>query len=113
MPGDQRANTMKAAAASVVAAVVASACCIGPVVLVLLGAGAFGASLASLERYRPIFLTVTTAFLAFAFYAAYRPADDCEVCDPSTRRRGRLVVWVAAFMVAALVAFPYYVRFLV
>jgi hypothetical protein len=44
---------MKAAAASVVAAVVASACCIGPVVLVLLGAGAFGASLASLRGGLP------------------------------------------------------------
>ena len=103
---------MKAAAISVVAAVVASACCIGPVVFVLLGAGAFGASLASLERYRPIFLTVTTAFLAFAFYAAYRPVEDCGVCEPSSRRRGRIIVWVAAFMVAVLVAFPYYVRFL-
>jgi mercuric ion transport protein len=103
---------MKAAAASVVAAVVASACCIGPVVLVLLGAGAFGASLASLERYRPIFLTVTTAFLGFAFYAAYRPLTDCDVCEPSARRRSRMVVWLAALLAAALVAFPYYVRFL-
>ena len=103
---------MKAAAASVVTAVVASACCIGPVVLVLLGAGAFGASLASLERYRPIFLTVTTAFLAFAFYTACRPTEGCDVCEPSRRRRGRIMVWIAAFMVAALVAFPYYVRFL-
>ena len=112
MSGDQRVDTMKAAAASVVTAVVASACCIGPVVLVLLGAGAFGASLASLERYRPIFLTVTTAFLAFAFYTAYRPTEDCDVCESSTRRRGRIIVWIAAFIVTALVAFPYYVRFL-
>ena len=112
MSGDQRVDTMKAAAASVVTAVVASACCIGPVVLVLLGAGAFGASLASLERYRPIFLTVTTAFLAFAFYTAYRPTEGCDVCEPSRRRRGRIMVWIAAFIVAVLVAFPYYVRFL-
>ena len=112
MSGDQRVDTMKAAAASVVTAVVASACCIGPVVLVLLGAGAFGASLASLERYRPIFLTVTTAFLAFAFYTAYGPTEDCDVCESSTRRRGRIIVWIAAFIVTALVAFPYYVRFL-
>ena len=103
---------MKAAAVSVVAAVIASACCIGPVVLVLLGAGAFGASLASLERYRPIFLTVTTTFLAVAFYAAYRPVEDCGVCEPSSRQRVRLIVWVAAFVVTVLVAFPYYVRFL-
>ena len=54
-----------------------------------------------------------SCFLAFAFHAAYRPVEVCDACDPSTRRRGRIVVWVAAFMVAALVAFPYYVRFLV
>ena len=100
---------MKAAAASVAAAVMASACCIGPVVLVLLGAGAFGASL---ERYRPIFMTVTAAFLAFAFYAAYRPVEQCGVCEPASRRRGRIIVWVAAFAVTVLIAFPYYVGFL-
>ena len=103
---------MKAAAASIVAATVASACCIGPVVLVLLGAGTFGASLASLERYRPIFLTITSVFLGSAFYVAYRPAKDCGVSEPSSRRRVRLVAWIAAIVVAVLVAFPYYVRFL-
>ena len=112
MPGDQRADPVKAAAASVVAAVVASACCIGPVVLVLLGAGAFGASLASLERYRPIFLTIAAACLAFAFYTAYRPVEDCGVCKPPSRRRGRIIIWVTAIVVAVLVTFPYYVRFL-
>ena len=104
---------MRVAVASVVAAFAASLCCIGPVVLVLLGAGAFGASLASLERYRPILLAVTTLLLGFAFYAAYRPANDCETCSPASRRRAKIAVWLAAAVVAVLVAFPYYVRFLV
>jgi len=103
---------VKAAVASVIAASAASVCCIGPVVLVLVGAGAFGASLASLERYRPIFLTVTTAFLGFSFYAAYRPVENCGVCEPSSRRRARIAVWVAAVLVIVLIAFPYYVGFL-
>lgn len=101
---------MKVAAASVFAATVASACCIGPVVLVLLGAGTFGASLASMERYRPIFLVITTALLGVAFYAAYRPVENC--CEPSSRRRARIIVWFAAVLVLVLVAFPYYVRFI-
>ena len=41
---------MKTALASVLAAGVASACCIGPVAFMLLGGGAFGASLSALER---------------------------------------------------------------
>lgn len=103
---------MKTAVASVVAATVASACCIGPVVLVLLGVGTFGASLASLERYRPGFIAVTTILLGMAFYSAYRPVTDCGVCVPASRRKARIAVWIAAVVVAVLVAFPYYVRFL-
>jgi mercuric ion transport protein len=103
---------MKVATASIVAATVASACCIGPVVLVLLGAGTFGASLASLEPYRPIFLGVTTLLLGFAFYAAYRPMNDCDTCSPASRRRTKIAVWFAAVVVVVLVAFPYYVRFI-
>ena len=103
---------MKAAAASVIAGTVASACCIGPVVLVLLGAGTFGASLSALEPYRPIFLGVTALLLGFAFYVAYRPTTDCDTCSPVARRRGELAVWIAALVVVVLVTFPYYVRFL-
>ncbi len=47
---------MKTAVIAVLAAAVASACCIGPVVFVILGAGAFGGSLAVLEPYRPMLL---------------------------------------------------------
>lgn len=102
---------MRAAAASVIVAGVASACCLGPVVLVLLGVGAFGASLAALEPYRPFLLAVTLALLGAAFYSAYRPAGT-SVCAPASRRRAKLGVWLAALFVTALVTFPYYVEFL-
>ena len=104
---------MRTAAASVVAAIAASACCIVPVVFVMLGAGAFGASLASLERYRPIFLAMTAALLGVAVYSAYRPMDACDAgCSPIARRRARITVWLASVLVVALVSFPYYVTFL-
>lgn len=101
---------MRAAAASVIAAGVASACCLGPVVLVLLGVGAFGASLAALEPYRPVLLAITMALLGVAFYSAYRPAGG--VCTQASRRRARISVWLAALLVVVLVTFPYYVEFL-
>jgi mercuric ion transport protein len=95
-----------------IAAGVASACCIGPVVFVLLGAGAFGASLSALEPYRPVLLTTTALLLGGAFYIAYRPTSDCDTCSPASRTRTRLAVWLAAAVVTALVSFPYYVDYL-
>jgi mercuric ion transport protein len=103
---------MKTAVAAVLAAGIASACCIGPVAFVILGAGAFGASLAVLEPYRPILLGLTAVLLGGAFYLAYRPASDCDACSPASRRRTRIAVWIAAALTAALVTFPYYVGYL-
>ena len=102
---------MKTAVAAVIAAGVASACCIGPVALVLVGAGAFGASLSALEPYRPVLLTVTATLLGMAFYVAYRPTADCETCSPSSRKRTRVAVWIATAIVVAFVSFPYYVGY--
>lgn len=103
---------MKTAVASVLAAGVASACCIGPVAFVLLGAGAFGASLSALEPYRPVLLGLTGVLLGGAFYVAYRPASDCDACSPASRTRTHIAVWIAAAVVAALITFPYYVEYL-
>ena len=103
---------MKTALAAVLAAGVASACCIGPVALVLLGVGAFGASLAALEPYRPALLGVTAVLLGGAFYVAYRPTSDCDACAPALRRHTRIAVWIATVVAVALVTFPYYVGYL-
>lgn len=103
---------MKIALASVLAAGVASACCIGPVALVLLGAGAFGASLSALEPYRPVLLALTAVLLGGGFYVAYRPTSACDACSPASRTRTRFAVWFAAALAVALVTFPYYVEYL-
>lgn len=103
---------MKIAVASVVAAAAASACCIGPVAFVMMGAGAFGATFSALEPYRPIMLGATMLLLGGAIYAAYRPMEDCATCSPASRRRTQAAVWIAAVLVVALAAFPYYVEFL-
>lgn len=103
---------MKAALASVLAAGIASACCIGPVAFVLLGAGAFGASLAALEPYRPMLLGLTAILLGGSFYIAYRPMSDCDTCSPASRTRTRIAIWCAAALAIALVTFPYYIAYL-
>ena len=103
---------MKTALASVLVAGLASACCIGPVAFVLLGAGAFGASLSALEPYGPFLLTTTALLLGGAFFVAYRPTSDCGTCSRASRRRTRVAAWLAAALAAALVTFPYYVDYL-
>jgi mercuric ion transport protein len=106
----------KAALGSVGAAVAASACCIGPVVFSLMGAGALSVASTRLEPYRPWFIVATVAMLGGAFYAAYRPVqvEACYegACTPASRRTTRIVVWIAAIAAGILVAFPYYIGYL-
>lgn len=98
---------------AVAAAAAASLCCIGPLVFVALGLGAFGAS-AVFESLRPYLLGAAVLLLAFGFYRAYfwRTVAACapdEAC--ATRPAGRATraaLWVAAFSVIAFALSPYY-----
>ena len=97
---------------SVVAAGLASLCCIGPLVVVGVGLGAFGAA-AFFDSLRPYLLVVTVAFLGAAFYLRYRktPAEDCAdgsclVVPP--QRSQKVLLWLATAIVLPLAAFPYY-----
>jgi MerT mercuric transport protein len=56
---------------TILAAITASLCCIGPLVAVALGAGGFVAS-SPFEKWRTVFLGVTFALLALAWYLTYR-----------------------------------------
>lgn len=109
---------MKAALVGIGTAFVASACCIGPVAMMLVGAGALGASAVKLEPYRPWFMGMTVLLVGFAFYSAYRPQpthEHCEggVCAPQSRRMARVLAWTAAMVSAVLIAFPYYIGWFV
>jgi mercuric ion transport protein len=108
---------MKAALGGVGAALIASACCIGPVAFSLIGAGALGASAVALEPYRPWFIGATVLLVGVAFYSAYRPlpAAACADgrCAPPSRRVARVLAWLAAVIAVVLIAFPYYIGWLV
>ncbi|MFI4921153.1 MAG: mercuric transporter MerT family protein [Gammaproteobacteria bacterium] len=87
-------------------------CCVVPFVFVLLGiSGTWLSRLTALEPYRPIFVVLTLGFLGMAFWRLYRPASLCppgEVCAvPSVRRRQRIVFWLMAIPILALLAFPW------
>jgi len=109
---------MKTAVGSLVAAVAASACCLGPVLLLLVGAGALGAAAVRLQPFRPIFVVFTTILLAGACYVTYR-RPSAAACGPdgssppASNRRARILLGAATVAVILLVALPYYVNWLI
>ena len=109
---------MKTVLAGIGAALAASACCIGPVAMSLLGAGALGAAAAQLEPLRPLFIAATALLIGVTFYRAYRTApavESCEddACSPRSRRGPRLLAWTAVLVAGVLIAFPYYIGWLI
>lgn len=95
---------------SIVAAITASLCCIGPLVAVALGAGGFAAS-AVFEKWRPVFLGVTFALLALAWYLTYRePKENCEegaaCATKPVAKWNKVVLWFATALVLTVAAFP-------
>ena len=105
-------NTKTALAGGVLAAIGASACCVGPLLLLSLGiGGAWIAHLTALEPFRPVFIVLTLAFLALAFWKLYIAPQSCAV-DGScvadrTRKIQRILFWVLTPVVILLVASPW------
>ena len=100
-------------AGSVLAAFGATACCVGPLLLVVVGAGgAWAASLRSMEPLQPVFVVLTLGCLGWAFYQLYLRPEPCApggMClAPQARRRQHVVFWIVAAMVVAMLAFPLY-----
>ena len=100
------------AAGSILAAALASFCCVLPIVFALSGVAVVGAA-ALFAAWRPYLLVLTLALLGLAFYFAYRASG--KACEPGTicavpgsRRRIRRALWLAAAVVLALAAFPYF-----
>lgn len=95
---------------SILAAITASLCCIGPLVAVALGASGFAAS-AVFEKWRPLFLGVTFALLALAWYLTYRkPIAVCEegstCATKPVAKWNKVVLWFATGFVLIAAAFP-------
>ena len=95
---------------SILAAITASLCCIGPLVAVALGAGGFAAS-ALFEKWRPVFLGVTFALLALAWFLTYRkPKASCEEGSACATRPvskwSKMILWLATAFILITAAFP-------
>ncbi|MER3427241.1 MAG: hypothetical protein C4334_03935 [Pyrinomonas sp.] len=97
---------------AIIAALAASLCCVGPLLFVLLGVGAFGAATV-FEAARPFLLAVAVLLLAFGFYRAYvqprrvcSSGESCAVHPPSGKMRFGL--WLATIAVIAFALLPRY-----
>ena len=94
-----------AAAGGVLGAVLASSCCIGPLLLIMLGAsGAWIGNLTALKAYQPVFVPVTLAFLGFGFWQVYGKSerscdDDSNRASPASDRLIKIVLWAATVLV--------------
>lgn len=102
--------------ASVLAAIGASVCCVGPLVLLMLGiGGAWVANLTALEPLRPWFIAATLLFLGLAFRRLYLQPQVCEpgsVCaEPIVLKRQRVIFWVVALALLALLSVPWLAPF--
>lgn len=98
--------------ASALAAVGASVCCVGPLVLLTLGiGGAWIANLTALEPLRPWFIAATLLFLGRAFWRLHLQPQVCEpgaaCAEPIVLRRQRLIFWVVALALLALLSVPW------
>lgn len=98
--------------AGVLAAFGASVCCVGPLVLLTLGiGGAWVSHLTALEPLRPGFIAMTLLFLGLAFRRLYLQPQVCEpsaICaEPVVLKRQRLIFWVVALALLALLAAPW------
>lgn len=103
--GEREGNI--AALGGVAGAVLTSACCIGPLVLVSLGAsGAWIGGLTALNAYQPVFIAATVAFLGTGFWQVYgkrRPAcDDAAFCHG---RASRIIVQTTLWAATLLIVF--------
>ena len=105
-------------AGAIISAVLASLCCVGPFVLIMLGAGgAWAGNLRAFEPYRPIFILFTTGFLGAGFYNVYKkPKEVCKpgsLCAvPQTKRVGKIFLWIATVLVVLLLGLPYLIGLL-
>lgn len=110
-------------AGALLASLLASLCCIGPLVFAALGvgvgatgflAGTAGA-LKVLLPYRPAFIGLALVLLGVSFYLAYRRPRtvraSCQGCVPASGfRLNRLLLWIIAVFVVALILAPYWLE---
>ncbi len=105
------------ATGGILGALAASTCCIVPLALFSLGiSGAWIGQLTALEPYKPIFITITLAFLGYGYWLVYRKPKTCAEGDacarPLPNRLVKGALWFATFMIVLAILWPYLVPYI-
>lgn len=100
----QQSTGRFAAAGGVITAILASSCCVGPLVLVALGAsGAWIGNLSVLEPYKLYFAGIALLFLGLGFRQVYRKPETCAegtyCANPISQRLTKMALWFATGLV--------------
>jgi mercuric ion transport protein len=102
---------------AVAAAVGASVCCLGPLLLLALGAsGAWIGNLTAMEIYRPYWMAATLVFLGLAFFRVYRKPKEIactpgSACSSDEGRTTKFILWIVTALVLGLLALPYMISY--
>lgn len=113
---EREKKSLAVLATGAVAAVLASACCLGPLLLVMVGAGgAWMAQLQALEPFRPFTLGIALVALAFAYRPVFRRPADCAPGQPCAIPCARFIYkalfWLVTALVVVALAYPYVIPF--
>lgn len=107
-------SSNKGLVGAILAAIAASVCCVGPLLLLGLGAGgAWVGNLTAMEPFRPYLMGITLVLLGYAFYSIYsKPkAEACEpgsyCANPKSEKINKISLWIVAILVLGLLAVPY------
>lgn len=115
LPPSSNARRAGVLAVSGISGLLASACCIGPLALASIGLGSLAGSMVVVfGPLRPVFVAIALVALGFAGWKIYRrpvaPYESGAACDrPYADRRYKIMFWIIALIVLALITFPYYV----
>ncbi len=105
------------ATGGILGALAASTCCIVPLALFSLGiSGAWIGQLTALGPYKPIFISITLAFLGYGYWLVYRKPKNCAEGDtcarPLPNRLVKSALWFATFMIGLAILWPYLVPYI-
>ncbi len=101
-------------------ALAAASCCILPLILFSLGiSGAWIGNLTAFSQYHKIFVAVTLLCLAAGYWQVYSKKKKENCCDadsycasPTSGRVMKMVLWLATFIIAVALLFPYITPYL-
>jgi mercuric ion transport protein len=104
--------------AAALAGIGASVCCIGPLLLLTLGvSGTWIGSLTAMEPYSSYLSGLTVLILIVVFRKLYLIPQKCEdgsVCeDKSMQKRQKIIFWIVAIVLLAMITFPYYAEYII